>query len=82
MVMPDSELLPQGGQMKRIVIIGAGQMGRALHKMPNPSETEFLCFGDNDASKWTDGEGSFCRKSEAGHDNNQRYGRGQSPGSE
>ena len=54
--MPDSELLPQGGQMKRIVIIGAGQMGRALHKMLNPSETEFLCFGDNDASKWTDGE--------------------------
>ena len=42
--------------MKRIVIIGAGQMGRALHKMLNPSETEFLCFGDNDASKWTDGE--------------------------
>ena len=39
--------------MKKVVIIGAGQMGRAVRKLLNPNKIEFLGFADNDSSKWT-----------------------------
>lgn len=41
--------------MKKVVIIGAGQMGRAVRRMLNPGKMEFLGFADNDSSKWTEG---------------------------
>lgn len=47
--------------MKKVVIIGAGQMGRAVKKLLNPNEMEFLGFADNDSEKWTEGSGD-CRE--------------------
>lgn len=44
--------------MKKAVIIGAGQMGRVVRKLLNPSKIEFLGFADNDSSKWTEVDGS------------------------
>lgn len=45
--------------MKTVVIVGAGQMGRAAAEMLNPNTVEFLGFADNDKSKWTLEDGSF-----------------------
>lgn len=41
-------------RMNRIVIIGAGQMGRTLAELININRNEILAFGDNDEGKWTD----------------------------
>lgn len=38
--------------MKTIVIIGAGQMGRAVAKLLNYNHVKLLGFGDNDPSLW------------------------------
>ncbi|MDD4200549.1 MAG: macrocin O-methyltransferase [Eubacteriales bacterium] len=42
--------------MKKVIIIGAGQMGRAVKEMLNPNEMKFLGFADNDSGKWTEKE--------------------------
>lgn len=45
--------------MKKIVIAGAGQMGKAAARLLDPNKVEFLGFADNDSSKWTMGDGSM-----------------------
>ncbi|NLD20458.1 MAG: hypothetical protein GX663_09500 [Clostridiales bacterium] len=35
-----------------IVILGAGQMGKAVAEALNPNKTKLLGFGDNDSKKW------------------------------
>ena len=39
--------------MKKIVIAGAGQMGKAAARLMDPNNVELLGFADNDPSKWT-----------------------------
>ncbi|MBQ9059793.1 MAG: hypothetical protein IJ128_01445 [Firmicutes bacterium] len=39
--------------MKGILIIGAGQMGRAAAGLLDPNRVRVLAFGDNDPGKWT-----------------------------
>jgi O-methyltransferase len=39
--------------MKRVAIIGAGQMGRAASALLNPSYMELTAFGDNNPALWT-----------------------------
>lgn len=39
--------------MNRVIIIGAGQMGRTLAELININRNEIIAFGDNDESKWT-----------------------------
>lgn len=41
--------------MKKLVILGAGQMGRALVPLINPNSLELIAFGDNMASGDLDG---------------------------
>lgn len=40
---------------KTAVVIGAGQMGRALAELIDTNKVEITGYGDNDRSKWTDG---------------------------
>lgn len=43
-------------EKKKVVIVGAGQMGYAAKELLNPNRMEFLGFADNDSAKWTDRE--------------------------
>lgn len=43
-------------EKKKVVIVGAGQMGRATRELLNLNRMEFLGFADNDSEKWSDGE--------------------------
>ena len=45
--------------MKKIVIAGAGQMGKAAARLLDPNGVEFLGFADNDPDKWTMMDGSM-----------------------
>ncbi|MGX8774206.1 MAG: TylF/MycF/NovP-related O-methyltransferase [Bacillota bacterium] len=45
--------------MKKIVIAGAGQMGKAAARLMDPNGVEFLGFADNDPDKWTMQDGSM-----------------------
>ena len=45
--------------MKKIVIAGAGQMGKAAARLMDPNNVEFLGFADNDSDKWTMSDGSM-----------------------
>ena len=45
--------------MKRIVIAGAGQMGKAAARLMDPNSAEFLGYADNDPEKWTQPDGSM-----------------------
>ena len=51
---------------KTAVVIGAGQMGRALAELIDTNKIEITGYGDNDRSKWTDGgEGRVMSVEEA-----------------
>ncbi|MBQ9015088.1 MAG: class I SAM-dependent methyltransferase [Firmicutes bacterium] len=44
--------------MKNLVIIGAGQMGRAAAELVDPNRFRILAFGDNDPKKQAAGQGA------------------------
>ncbi len=43
-------------EKKKVIIVGAGQMGCAAKELLDPNRTDFLGFADNDGEKWTEGD--------------------------
>ena len=49
--------------MKKIIIAGAGQMGRAAARIMDPNSAVLLGFADNDPDKWSLADGSYPENS-------------------
>ena len=49
--------------MRKIIIAGAGQMGRAAARIMDPNSAVLLGFADNDPDKWSLADGSYPENS-------------------